>query len=719
MANCATAMNVGMVSLSQNLDAIDITETSNKEKSMLVQPLSVVKMGDMEIKRSTGIYMTDAINTNVPGVYMQSRANSSGQNFNIRGYGNGMRGTNGVNSNFDGQGTKVYLNGILITDAEGITVMDDIDFGSIGNVEISKGPSGALYGLAIAGVVNMQTRKATPNTTSIGQDVMFGSYGLMRSTTRVELGGKKSSFMINYGKQKFGGFMPHTAAHKDFVNIMGDFAVSEKQHVSTYVGYSDSYDQRNGELTINQYDSLDYSGNPAYIKNNAHSAIKSLRAGISNSYKFNKNISNTSSFFGSNQLLDNSSAGGWTDKTNLNYGFRSTFDMNFKLSEKIGLTSVSGLEFQKMHALTNGYSMKADSTDLSGYNVITGIRSIQATTNSTGNAFTQWTLNLPSDISVTAGLGYSVMNIALEDRLWGTTGLTPNKTTPKGYKTNYKDMVSPSFAINKRINKMMSVYANYSAGYKAPVSSYFFIPTTGQLNTGLKPEKGVQFEVGTKGSVFKNKLFYTVAYFSAQFQNKMTAVTVQNPANTATLYSYIANGGSLNNQGVEILVKYDAISKSGGFFTAVRPFANLSYSDYKYKDYRYGTIGKDVLNKDSAVVNDFSGNTVAGVPKVVFNLGIDAETKIGLYANATYNYRGAMFYTSDNLNETKAYNLLNAKIGFRKTISKFTFDAYFGANNITSTQYYYMVFLNQLPDAYIAAPNEINFFGGVNLKYNF
>lgn len=717
--NCAQVLNIGMVSLSQNLDAIEITESSNPDKSMLVQPLSIVKMSDLEIKRGTGLYLNDAINTNVPGVYMQSRGNASGQNFNIRGYGNGLRGTNGANSNFDGQGTKVYLNGILITDAEGVTALDDIDFGSVSNVEISKGPSGTLYGLAIAGVVNMQTRKAAPNTNSIHQDVLFGSYGLMRSTTSLEIGGKRSSIMLNYGKQKFDGFMPHTAAHKDFVNAMGEFYVSEKQTISTYLAFTDSYDQRNGELTIGQYDTLNYSGNPAYIKNNAHSAFKTFRGGVSSVYKFNNRVSNTTSVFGSSQLLDYSSAGGWGDKTSLNYGFRSTVDLNFKLSDKIGLTSISGVEFQKMNALTAGYSMGTDSTNITGYNVITSLKSLQATTNSTGSAFTQWTMNLPKDISVTAGVGYSVMNIALDDRLWGTSGLTPSKTTPKGYKANYKDMLSPSFSINKRINKLMSAYATYSVGYKAPVSSYFFIPTTGQVNTGLKPEKGVQLEVGTKGNLLKNKLFYTVAYFNAQFQNKMTAVTVQNPTNTATLYSYIANGGSLNNNGLEVLVKYEAITNAGGFFTSLRPFANLTYSDFKYKDYRFETIKKTSGQPDSTIVNDFSGKIVAGVPKIVFNLGVDAQTKIGLYGNLTFNYRDAMYYTSDNVNQTEAYSLLNAKIGYKRTISKFTFDIYAAANNITSTQYYYMVFLNQLPDAYIPAPNAINYFGGVNLKYNF
>ncbi len=87
-------------------------------------------MNEVELKRGTGLFLDDAINANVPGVFMERRTVSAGQQFNIRGYGNGVRGTNGVNSNFDGQGSKIYLNNIPITDAEGITLMDDIDFGT-------------------------------------------------------------------------------------------------------------------------------------------------------------------------------------------------------------------------------------------------------------------------------------------------------------------------------------------------------------------------------------------------------------------------------------------------------------------------------------------------------------------------------------------------------------------------------------------------------------
>jgi iron complex outermembrane receptor protein len=262
------------------LNEIEITDSLKNNETTLYQALSQVKLNEGEIKRGLGLYLDDAINANAPGVFMQRRSMSGGQQFNIRGYGNGVRGTNGANSNFDSQGSKVYLNGIPVTDAEGITLMDDIDFGSLSNVEVIKGPAGTLYGLAIAGVVNLETQKAEKGKVSIGQDVMLGSYGLSRATTRVQLGGENSSVLINYGHQESDGFIIHTASQKDFVNFVADFKVSDKQKITTYLGFSNSYDQRQGELTIGQYDTLNYTGNSAYIKNDAHSSVISYRAGV-------------------------------------------------------------------------------------------------------------------------------------------------------------------------------------------------------------------------------------------------------------------------------------------------------------------------------------------------------------------------------------------------------------------------------------------------------
>ncbi len=706
--NCGEVVSVALTSTKVYLDAVEITATSNTNKSLLSQPASITKLTPTELKRGNGLFLDDAINGNVPGVIMQRRSVAAGQQFNIRGYGNGTRGTNGVNSNFDGQGYKVYLNGIPVTDAEGITLMDDIDFGTIGNVEVTKGPAGSLYGLAIAGVVNLKTVKPAKGKTSFGQEAMIGSYGLQRYNTHFQMSTDRSSLLVNYGKQKCDGFMSHTKSTKSFISIAGDIQPSEKQNISFYAGYSNSYDERGGELTIAQYKSFDYSGNPAYIKNNAHSNIISVRGGVGHNYKFNNSISNTTSIFATGISNNSSSAGGWTDKSPVNFGLRTSFDTKFSVGKDVTLSGITGLETQHQYAQTLGYGMTKNPLDTTGYNIIGAMRSNQSTITRTTSAFSEWTLQLPSDFSVTAGVGVSFMEITLNDHFY----VASNTTKPYYYSNKYNGLVSPHVAINKVFSNAASVYASYSKAYKAPVSSYFFIPFTGEVNKNLKSEIGNQFEVGSKGNILNEKLSYELAVFYAKFSNKMTAVAVPNNAGTATLYSYVVNGGAQEHKGVEFLAKYTAYQSATNFFTRVRPFANFTYSDFKYKDFR--------IQKSITVTEDYSNNPVAGVPKFAANAGIDLMMKYGLYANVTYSYKDPVAISSDGLNKATSFMLLNSKVGINASLSKhFDLDAYFGVNNITGVQYYYMVFSNQLPDAYLPAPNKANYYGGVNLTYNF
>jgi iron complex outermembrane recepter protein len=713
--SCKDDIVIELVPLSHSLDVVEITATSAQNKSVLYQPASIAKLNTRELKRGTGLFLDDAINSNVPGVTMQRRSVSAGQQFNIRGYGNGVRGTNGISSNFDNQGSKVYLNGIPLTDAEGITMMDDIDFGSIGNVEVTKGPSGTLSGLAIAGVVNLNTITPETGSTSIGQELMMGSYGLKRFTTSFQTANDRSSLLINYGHQESDGFMAHTASTKQFVNLAGNFQVSPKQSFFSYFGYSKSYDERGGELTIDQYKNFDYSGNPEYIKRNAHSEVTSFRAGLGHTYKFSGKFSNTTTVFGTAMNTNASSAGGWTDKDPINFGLRSTIDTRFPLNSNVIVSGITGVETQHQYAQTMGYTMVANPSDPNDYWMAGAMRSNQSTYSGTSSLFTEWTVSFPMELYVTAGLGWSNMNIELNDRFY-----VANSTNPRQYTRSYNNMFSPHVAINKVFNNQLSLYASYSKGYKAPVSSYFFIPATGKLNTSLKPEEGDQFEVGSKGLLFHDKLSYQVAVFDALFSNKMTAVAVPlDGSTTTTAYSYVANGGKQDNRGVEVNVKYTVYESYKGFIRSIRPFANFAYSDFTYKNFTFQKFKAGSNNTEVDTV-DYSGNKVAGVSPVTYNIGLDVLSNYGLYGNAYYSCKNAMPITSDGKEMTSSYGLVNAKIGLRRMLSRhFDADLYFGINNITGTQYYYMVFVNQLPDAYLPAPNKANYFGGINLKYIF
>ncbi len=734
--NCVDGLIIKLSPINNNLNEVEITATSNNNKSILSQPLSITKLSAVELKRSTGLFFDDVINVNVPGVTFERRTVSAGQSFNIRGYGNGARGTRGASNNFDGQGYKVYLNGIPVTDAEGITVMDDLDFGSIGNVEVSKGPAGTIYGLAIAGAVNFNTVKPEAGKTTISQELLFGDYGLQRYTTQFQTASEKSSLLLNYGHQKSNGYFIHNASKKDFVNIITESQPSQKQTIAAYVGFTNSYDERGGEQTIAQFDAKSDTGNLEYVKRNGHSKLLSYRAGIGHNYSFNNWLSNFTTAFGTGLVNDASSAGGWTDKLSLNYGTRSTFNTKFSLANNIGLSGITGIELQRQNASTIGYNMKASPFDATpatwnigeSYWVINANTGNTATVNSTSSFFTEWTLSLPKDFAITAGVGTSNMKIHLNDRFNPATA-----TRPSTFDTTYKKMVSPHFAINKLFNKKISVYASYSTGFKAPVSANFFvvIPAVGantaaaKVNSNLRPEKGVQYEVGSKGALMNDKLFYEVSAFNTVYTNKMTAIAVKNPNDVSgvTLYSITANGGTQKHNGLEALVKLPVYQSTNAVLRSLRPFANATYSDFKYKNFKFHQI---VGTKDSVI--DYTNRPVAGVPKFTANLGLDFMFKYGIYGNVTYAYRDKMSIVSTEEFYTNSYSLLNSKIGVQQTLSKhFDVDFYVGVNNITQTHYAIKVFVNQLAnpsskntgDAYIPGPSNANAFVGLNLKYNF
>ncbi|RYY84122.1 MAG: TonB-dependent receptor, partial [Chitinophagaceae bacterium] len=388
------------------------------------------------------------------------------------------------------------------------------------------------------------------------------------------------------------------------------------------------------------------------------------------------------------------------------------------------LTGITGVESLNQRAQTIGYPMVADSANLAGYNRIGAIRSNVVTKTGNMSLFTEWTVNLPKDLSFTAGIGWSQQLIELSDRFFTVANNRPNNRPADVFRKNYEGLWSPHFAVNKVFAGKYSVFASYSVGYKAPVSGYFYIPFvsgapgTGEVNPNLKPEKGQQVELGTKGSV--GRMNYELTYFHSSYSNKMTTNSVPGP-NAATSYTYVTNGGRQVQDGIEAALRVNLMRDSKGFFTQVAPFANLTFIDARYKDYQFERFKVAPNNNKDSIIN-WSGNQVAGLPRTVFNIGLDVTTRPGLYANMYYAHRDAVYLTSDNLENLKAnaFGLLNAKLGFRRSFgTHFDLDAFVAGSNLTGQKHYIMAFINQLPDAYVPGPLDAQWFGSITLKYNF
>ena len=118
--------------------------------SLLESPGSIASLVSRDLNRNNRIIFSNTFNL-IPGARMEFRNTSTGARIILRGYGN--------QNNNTGVGYKAYYNDIPVTDADGTTVLDDVDFASLGRVEVFKGPVSSVYGSGIGGVVNMQSEK--------------------------------------------------------------------------------------------------------------------------------------------------------------------------------------------------------------------------------------------------------------------------------------------------------------------------------------------------------------------------------------------------------------------------------------------------------------------------------------------------------------------------------------------------------------------------------
>src|SRR6266446_6264283 len=193
----------------------DVTVTG--KRSVLRRPQSIGVLTREDLRRTDGVFLDDTLNL-IPGVRYETRTVAGGQRITIRGYGN--------STNFNGTGYKAYLNGIPITDAEGTTILDDVDVSTLGRVEVIKGPSSSLYGAGIGGVVKMYTLRPQPRTTRFIQEVDGGSLSLFRTNTRVEHGTDNSAVVVNYGHQHSDGYRVHNQSRKDYVLLTADYEAS-------------------------------------------------------------------------------------------------------------------------------------------------------------------------------------------------------------------------------------------------------------------------------------------------------------------------------------------------------------------------------------------------------------------------------------------------------------------------------------------------------------
>ena len=679
---------------SQSLPGVEVTATKTTP--------STATLTATDLGRFDGLNILDPINT-VPGVFMQTRTPFGGARITLRGY---YPSTGGNSPNSNGLGYQVFLNGIPITDATGTTVLDDIDFSTLGKVEITKGPASSLYGSYIGGTVLMTTAQPAANENVLSQQVLGGSYSLIRTNTTFSHSADGSSFVLNYGHQGTDGFRPNDFSGKEYLRASGDFQAGHNQAISTYFSYNRSNEGLAGEIDSTNFYNRVPQSDANYLANNSHIQLTSYFAGVSDRFQIDDRFNNQTSVFGSGRVSDQPFAHGYTDANQVNYGARTSFGYTGHW-DQVGVSAALGGMIQQSNLTSNGVFILPfpPFRELPSANQNFAVNS---------SLFTEWNFTFADSWVLTAGGSlnnndFAIRNMLKSGGLFDTTTLV---------KKSFGAVFTPRAALTKTFDNNVSVYASVSTGYASPLLSQV-VASDGTLNTSLNPEHAVQYEVGIQGSILDKRLSGQLTLFDLDNTDKLIS-------QTANAVIFTTNAGEQRNQGAELSLSWLAVNDKDQALSLLRPWFTYTYTDAKYV-----TFLSD-LNNNAATVS-FSGNAVARVPKTMYSLGLDAATNGGFYFSTTYQFVDKVPVTFDNSTWVRSYSLLSAKVGYKTKLGDhYALDAFVGGNNLTSSTYYTFLFtganikgLAQGPDGgtgdgyILPAPYSATYYANVKLSYHF
>ncbi|NVK26395.1 MAG: TonB-dependent receptor [Flavobacteriia bacterium] len=641
------------------------------------------------LQQQTGLFINESMNR-ISGVKVENRTASGGQRISIRGYGNTER--------FNGYGYRAYLNGIPITDAEGVTILDEIDPAMMQSISVLKGPNSTRYGNGIAGTVFMETYRPSRKGSYLTQALTVGSNGLFRSNTRFENKSDYGSVVLNYGYQDYEGYRVHSASNREFISINGDVNLRQGEALQYYFAHYRTDEELAGQLDSAQFFNRENVGEARYLANDAAVQFEGFRASLGyvnewGPWNYRANV------FVNQRDQAQSYAVGLNRNSRAGYGGRTTLGWH---SEDSKWNLTAGTEVQFNLSRINSYGM----TDA----VLTSLNSDLELRANNVMAFAEATYYASRKVYITAGVSATSVSYAIDDFMrYDTTHLDGSGQLNFGWQP------SPRVLIGYDVSENLTLSGSWSRGFAAPTSSNIVIPEIGEVNSDLKPEVGTQYEFGFNGNSKDKRLTYSGAIYLLSINGKLTSEAITDTAGSV-LYSRATNAGAQSNFGIEADVSYDVITGSSGLVEKLTLMANYSYSNHRYVDF-YSDA-----NNDANTV-DFSGNRVSGVSPHIANFVVSGEVRGGFYFNVGYQYVDKMPINFSNDEYAPAFSLFNAKVGYRYSANRWNLDAYAGGQNLSNSLYYNMVILNQTgrggnaPKVFLPGSYNATFFAGISVSY--
>ncbi len=533
--------------------------------------------------------------------------------------------------------TLITIDGIPVYDPSGIGGNFDIRNLTIGNIErieILKGSQSTLYGSdAIAGVINIITRKTTAQPIAGNARLCYGSNETIRTSAGIN--GKKGmvDYNASYSWHDTKGINETVNNNNSSVTDKDKFEQNSfqlglgiKPNASIYIQPFFRYSKIKGDIDQGAFtDELDYT----YSQ-------KSWQAGLRN--EFNLGQSKLTLLYSYNNIdriyTD--------DSTKSRNGYDIYSRGNYKGSEHF-LDAYIHTALSTDVKLTGGIDYRSSKSDQE-YLSISSFGPYS--TKYSNDSLHQNQLGLYSAINFNAASGF---NLELGGRV----------NIHSEYGSHFVFNINPSYLLNKRIK----VFANFSSAYRTP-SLYQLFSEYG--NKELDPEAGLTGEAGIQYFSTNNKFTGRAVVFGRKVNDVIFFFF-----NPATFASQYINQDKQKDHGFELEASYKIINS-----TTIKAFYTYTTGEITTKQSGKDTTYNNLLRRPKSSI----GINIAS--QVCKNFFISSNLmSIGKRKDAYF----------DNTSFTTVYATLNsyvlwdiyAEYGFLKNKLKLFTDL----RNITNSKY--------------------------------
>ena len=683
-----TIKSTEFFTLQLNLSALGLNEVivnANQIPKTLKKAMTTIEViSQKEINRGNDINIAQVLNR-APGIFMQSGALNTNR-LTIRGIGSRtLYGTSKI---------RAYFKDIPLTNGSGETTIEDFELASISRIEVVKGVPSSIYGAGLGGAIHLTPKNSSLHETSVHSQLTMGSFGLLKSSLNFNHGSTNNSYRGVYSNTHSEGYRDNNQYDRQTFTLATNHYIDYKNELSIVASYVDL--KAFIPSSVNESTFLNSPTDAAFTWGKSKGFEESKRGllGITWSHDYHQRLKQITSVFGAFREGCEPRPFNVLEEHTMAYGIRSRLLGTVQLFENPLNFTIGGEKFNDHYRSKTFQNLYEDFPDGTG-SVKGASLSDFRDDRSYYNLFLETNYELSKNTSLEFGLNYNKTIYELKDNFIASEA---NPDQSGAYR--FRRIFSPKIGFSFLANNEISLYSTVSHGF-SPISLAETLLPNGQINTNLKPETGWNYEIGTRGTLFQNKLQFSVALYRLDIRNLVVSRRVAND-------QYIGiNAGQTRHDGFEIGLNYSWVDTKQ---LDLKTFINGTFNHFKFKEFIDGD-------------NDFSGNDLTGVPSELLNAGIDITTEFGVYGSVNYQQIGSQPMSDSNHLYSDSYGLTNLKIGYKtQVLEQLKMNIFVGVDNVFGESYASQILINARgfggnAPRYYYPGFPVNYYTGIAINY--